>query len=47
MWSTDFPHIESDWPNSMQVIEETFQGVPEDEKQRMVAGNCIEFFRLD
>src|SRR5437867_7366710 len=46
MWSTDFPHIESDWPNSMNVIEETFAGVPEDEKRRMVAGNCIEFFKL-
>lgn len=47
MWSTDFPHIESDWPSSMNVVEETFAGVPEDEKRRMVAGNCIEFFHLE
>ncbi|MBM2812324.1 MAG: Amidohydrolase, partial [Chloroflexi bacterium] len=28
MWSTDFPHSESDWPNSRRVIEECFAGVP-------------------
>jgi len=47
MWSTDFPHIESDWPNSMHVIAETFSGVPDDEKYRLVAGNCIDFFHLE
>ena len=47
MWSSDFPHIESDWPNSMRVIQETFVGVPEDEKYRIVAGNCVDFFHLD
>lgn len=46
MWSSDFPHIESDWPNSLRIIEESLAGVPEDEQYRMVAGNCIDFFRL-
>jgi predicted TIM-barrel fold metal-dependent hydrolase len=47
MWGSDFPHIESDWPSSMHIIEQSFVGVPEDEKRRMLAGNCIDFFRLD
>lgn len=47
LWSTDFPHIESDWPYSMNVVEQNFADVPEDEKYKMVAGNCIRFFKLD
>jgi predicted TIM-barrel fold metal-dependent hydrolase len=47
MWGSDFPHIESDWPNSMRIIDEMFDGVPDDERHAMVAGNCIDFFHLD
>jgi len=47
MWASDFPHLESDWPNSRRVIEESFVDVPEDEQYKMVAGNAIEFFHLD
>ncbi len=47
MWANDFPHAESDWPNSKAVIERNFAGVPEDEKNKMVAGNAIRFFHLD
>jgi predicted TIM-barrel fold metal-dependent hydrolase len=46
MWGSDFPHQESDWPDSMGVIERNFAGVPEDEKYKMVCGNAIEFFHL-
>ena len=48
MWATDFPHSETDWPNSHEVsIKANFDGVPDDEVQRMVAGNAIDFFKLD
>lgn len=47
MWSSDFPHIESDWPNSMRIIQEMFAGVPEEETYKMIAGNAIDFFHLD
>jgi uncharacterized protein len=46
MWGSDFPHQESDWPESMKIIERNFAGVPEDEKYKMVCGNAIEFFHL-
>jgi predicted TIM-barrel fold metal-dependent hydrolase len=46
IWASDFPHQESDWPNSMRIVEENFAGVPEDERRAMVAGNAIEFFQL-
>jgi len=47
IWASDFPHQESDWPNSMRVLERNFAGVPEGEKHRMVCANAIEFFHLD
>jgi predicted TIM-barrel fold metal-dependent hydrolase len=46
IWGSDFPHQESDWPESLRVIEKNFAGVPADEKYKMVCGNAVEFFRL-
>jgi predicted TIM-barrel fold metal-dependent hydrolase len=47
MWSTDFPHIVTRWPKSLELMQEQFAGVPEDEKSAMLAGNAVKFFHLD
>ena len=47
MFATDFPHIECEYPNSKPLVEEIYANVPEEEKQRMWAGNAVEFFKLD
>src|SRR5207244_10144388 len=47
MWASDFPHLESDWPNSQRVIKENFAGVPEDETWKMIVGNAVDYFRLE
>ena len=47
MWSTDFPHIVTHWPRSLEVMEQQFAGVPDDERELMLAGNAVRFFRLD
>jgi predicted TIM-barrel fold metal-dependent hydrolase len=46
MWGSDFPHQESDWPESLKIIERNFAGVPHEEKHKMVCGNAVEFFHL-
>jgi len=46
MWSTDYPHHRHDWPYSRRVIEESFIGVPDDEKHAMVCGNAVELYGL-
>jgi predicted TIM-barrel fold metal-dependent hydrolase len=46
MWSTDFPHIVTRWPKSLELVKEQFAGVPEDEKSKMLAGNAVKFFHL-
>jgi predicted TIM-barrel fold metal-dependent hydrolase len=47
MWSSDFPHVAGDWPNSHATIEDMFVDVPEDEKQLILAGNAVRYFHLD
>ena len=47
MWSTDYPHHRHDWPYSRRVIEESFLGVPDDEKHAMVCGNAMTFYGLE
>jgi len=47
MWSTDFPHIVTRWPNSRKLVEEQFAGVPEQKKDAMLAGNAVKFFHLE
>jgi predicted TIM-barrel fold metal-dependent hydrolase len=46
MWANDFPHAVGDWPHSREVVDEIFEGVPDDERYRMTCGNAIEFFHL-
>ena len=46
IWSVDFPHQESDWPESDTVIEHNFHGVPDDEVYKMTVQNTVDFFHL-
>jgi predicted TIM-barrel fold metal-dependent hydrolase len=47
MWSTDFPHVVTRWPNSLKVLDEQMTGVPNSERYKMVAENAIKFFHLE
>ena len=47
MWGSDFAHGQGYWPHSLQSIEESMADVPDDERHSMLAGNCIDYFRLD
>lgn len=46
IWGTDFAHAASEWPNSIPIMEEDFEGVPEDDHHAMLAGNVVKFFHL-
>ncbi len=47
MWSTDYPHTGSDWPNSRVTIERVFRGVPRLEVRKMLHDNAKRLYRLD
>jgi predicted TIM-barrel fold metal-dependent hydrolase len=46
MFATDFPHIECEWPNSRPAIEPIYADVPPEERDKIWAGNAVNFFRL-
>jgi predicted TIM-barrel fold metal-dependent hydrolase len=46
MWASDFPHQESDWPDSDRVIDFNFKGVPANEVDMMICSNAKEFFGI-
>jgi len=46
MWASDFPHSDSTWPRSREVIERDFAGVPEVEVTKIVADNTAAVYNL-
>jgi predicted TIM-barrel fold metal-dependent hydrolase len=44
LWSSDYPHITTDWPYSWRTINSTFLGVPADERHAILAGNAQRLF---
>jgi len=46
MWSTDYPHPPTSWPESRSVIADQFVGVPPDEQALMLYGNAKRVWNL-
>ena len=46
MWSTDFPHPVTSWPDSQDVIEKVFAGIPDDERRKMLCDNAVRIWNL-
>jgi predicted TIM-barrel fold metal-dependent hydrolase len=46
MWESDFPHSTSTYPESWKFVERTLQGVPQDERDKMLYGNAVRLYKL-
>jgi predicted TIM-barrel fold metal-dependent hydrolase len=46
MWSSDYPHSETTFPNSHEVIKRDFAGVPEADIRAIIHDNARKFLRL-
>ena len=46
MWSSDYPHPVSSWPNSRNIVDEQFAGLPARERELMVSGNAKRIWNL-
>ena len=46
MWSSDYPHSETTWPDSKRLTDEWMTEIPPDERQKIVVGTRYALFRL-
>ena len=46
MWATDYPHPDSTWPHSQDVIHTHFDGLPIEETRQMIGGNAARLYNL-
>jgi predicted TIM-barrel fold metal-dependent hydrolase len=46
MWSSDYPHQNSTWPHSRQVIERDLGNLSADDREKLVSRNVIELHKL-
>ena len=47
MWASDFPHTDSTWPHSLDVIARDFKQVPESVKRKIVCENAARLYQID
>jgi predicted TIM-barrel fold metal-dependent hydrolase len=46
LWSTDYPHPVTSWPDSRELVEKQFTGIPADERALMTSGNAARVWNL-
>jgi len=46
LWSSDYPHITTDWPYSWKTINATFDDVSPEDKHAILAGNAQRLFKF-
>jgi predicted TIM-barrel fold metal-dependent hydrolase len=47
MWANDYPHSDSTWPWSQQVLQTQLAHMTEDEKNRVLHDNVATLYKLD
>ena len=44
MWASDYPHSDSTWPKSQEMIDDLFAGVPDEERRQITATNVAKLY---
>ncbi len=47
MWSNDYPHPNSTWPDSRQKLEQNLGRLPAETRRKLVCTNAVNLFELD
>jgi predicted TIM-barrel fold metal-dependent hydrolase len=47
LWSSDYPHTDSPWPRSRDIIAQAFVGMAEEDVQKIVGGNVARLYGLN
>jgi predicted TIM-barrel fold metal-dependent hydrolase len=46
MWGSDYPHAESTFPRSREIVDRILQGVPDEEKRQIVGENVARLYHF-
>ena len=46
LWGSDYPHAESTFPKSREIVDRILEGIPEDEKVKIAGGNAAKLYRF-
>ena len=46
-WECDFPHADSTWPNSPEILWKSFEGMPQEEIELITHRNAMRYFNFD
>ncbi|HEY2330435.1 MAG TPA: amidohydrolase family protein, partial [Acidimicrobiales bacterium] len=46
MWATDYPHPDSTWPRSREVLKNHFEDLPRDDVELIASGNVTRLYNL-
>jgi predicted TIM-barrel fold metal-dependent hydrolase len=46
MWASDFPHMNSTYPDTREFVADNFRGMGAGDVQRIVGGNAVEVYGL-
>jgi predicted TIM-barrel fold metal-dependent hydrolase len=46
MWSSDYPHSETTFPESLKVIDRDFVGVPEHDRREIVCERARRLYKV-
>ncbi len=47
MWGSDYPHSESTFPQSREILDRILAGVPQDERAKIVGGNTANLYNFE
>lgn len=47
MWASDYPHNDSTWPNSQEVINRLCEGIPAEHRRKLVAENATRVYQFN
>jgi predicted TIM-barrel fold metal-dependent hydrolase len=47
MWGSDYPHYESTWPKSQEVLTQSFKNTSDKDRLKVVYENCAKLYDLD
>ncbi len=47
LWSSDYPHTDSTWPHSQDLIAQAFKGMPEPDVQKIVGDNVARLYNVN